>query len=138
MNFKSFFTFFYVFLGVICILTVPTLIGEKEYKKLIIFLSILSFLLVISISLYVFFNKMAKSFEIESNQIRLSYCSFDKTLQISDLDRIIATNYRYKFITYSGKFYLVTRIKAPFKIETHIDPRLLNLSVKYSIKVVDQ
>ncbi len=135
MNFKSFFAFFYVFLGVISMITIPTLIGTKEYKKLVIFLLILSFLLVISISLFIFFHKMAKSFDIESDHIRLFYHSSDKLLQIADIDRIIATNYRYIFHMKSGEKYSVTRILAPFKLEIRVDPRVLDLTVKYGIAV---
>lgn len=138
MNCKSFFSFFYVFLGIICIISIPTLIGAKEYKKLIIFLLILSFLLIISISLYAFFNKMAKNFYIESDRIRLRYHSSQKILQISDIDRIIATDYRYILHMKSGEKYSVTRILAPFKFEHHVDHRIFNLSVEYGIKVVNK
>ena len=136
MNFKSFFAFFYGFLGVISIITIPTLIGTKEYKKLVIFFLILSFLLIISVSLFVFFSKMAKGFDIESHHIRLCYYSSHKLLQITDIDRIFVTDYRYIFQMKSDKKHSVTRLVAPFKLEIRTDPRILDLAVNYGITLI--
>ena len=135
MNFKSFFVFFYTFLSIICAITIPTLVSEKNYKSLIIFLVVLCFLLVISISLCILFCKMATGFDVCTHNIFLHYSASSETLQISDVDKILVSDYRYSVYLKSGKKYHITRLLGPFKLETHIDPRISNLSLEHHINV---
>ena len=57
MKHKVFLMFFYFFLIVISLITVPTLILNKEYIKLLIFAFIFLFLLILSIVLCRYITK---------------------------------------------------------------------------------
>ena len=136
MNFKAFFRFFYAFLGIICVVTIPTLIHEKNYKNLLIFSLILCFLLVISISLYVFFTSMATSYHIEKDEVILRYETSSKRLTISKIGRITISDYRYIIHLKSGEKFYVSRILGRFKLQKNIDPQMLDLSNKYGINLI--
>lgn len=135
MKFKSFFWFFYTFLGIISAITVPVLIHEQNYKKLAIFSVILCFLLVVSISLYIFFSRMATGFDVSADNIFLHYSASSKTIQIANVDRILISDYQYSVHMKSGEKYYITRISGSFKLEAHIDPRISRLSSEYGISI---
>lgn len=133
---RSFFNFSYVFLLVIAIISVPTLLYDKNYKKLIIFMLILLFLIGIIVFLKVFFAKNATGFCVSETSIVLNYYEGNqKSIKITNITKIQVSPNRYIFVLENKKFFL-SRIIAPFKVEKDINPVISQMSKSYNIKMV--
>lgn len=131
---KPFYIFFYSFLALISLLVIPSLIAQKDYGKMIIFLLILAFLIIVSISIYVFFAKCALNFVISDDIITFQYTNNLLRIQITDIKNIVITQYRYILILQNGKKLFVSKVNGPFKIKK-VDNRILELSKTYDIKI---
>ena len=133
---QRFFYFSYVFLFVISIISVPALLYDKNYKKLIIFMLIFLFLISIIVFLKLFFAKNATGFCVNETSIVLNYCEGNqKSIKFTDITKIHISPNRYIFVLGNKKFFL-SRIIAPFKVEKDINPVIYQISKNYNIKLI--
>lgn len=78
-----FFGFFFAFLLIVSVIVIPTTIYTREYEKLFLYLGIVFFILVISISLLKYFLSMASDFKIRGDKIFFEYDN--KTIELTYL-----------------------------------------------------
>lgn len=136
MKFNFFWGFFYSFLAIVSLLVIPSLLLNKEYKKIIIFALILLFLIIIAFFLQVFFAKSATSFSILNNTIVFNYYNGNtKTIEIVDVNKIKVSTYRYIFILKNGHKCFSSRVTTLFNLEKNIDPRIYEISHRFGIDI---
>lgn len=75
-----FFWVFLCFLLIVSVIVIPTTIYTREYEKLFLYLGIVFFMLVISISLLKYFLSMASDFKIRGDKIFFEYDN--KTIEL--------------------------------------------------------
>lgn len=77
-----FFGFFFAFLLIVSVIVIPTTIYNREYEKLFLYLGIVFFMLVISISLLKYILSMASDFKIMGDKIFFEYDN--KTIELQN------------------------------------------------------
>ena len=95
---KLFALIFWIFLGVIALFVFAFNINEGNYTNIVIFCCIALFLLVLSISLYVYFFSMADRFDVFENVIVFYYDNKYVSKNISEIKEVVIKKYRYTFV----------------------------------------
>lgn len=129
-----FFGFFFAFLLIVSVIVIPTNIYNREYEKLFLYLGIVFFMLVISISLLKYFLSMASDFKIMGDKIFFEYDNKTIELHICHIKAIKITPYRYIFYFSNNKIF-VSRIYGQFKLESDINEQIHTLINQFKIPV---
>ena len=131
-----FYSFWLLLLAIICI-ALPSLIKDREYKNIIILLALLAALVALSVSLFIYFSRVYEFSKIVVFNSKIELQGLRNTLLYAkDIKVIIVTPYRYVFELNSGKSFSLSRIIKSFKLESNVNPLILQFSEDNNIPIV--
>lgn len=132
-----FYSFWFLLFAIICI-ALPSLIKDRDYKNIIILSALLAVLVALSVSLFIYFSRVyefSKIVVFNNNKIELQGLR-NTLLYAKDMKVIKVTPYRYVFELHSGKSFSLSRIIKPFKLESNVNPLILQFSEDNNIPIV--
>ena len=126
--FKRFSAFYWSFLGIITCIVVPCLVAERNYQKLCVFFIIFTFLVVLSISLYVFLLAAADAFTVSNRTVTFIYPNKRVEMDLDQIKEIRVCQYHYIFV--ANKRIRVSRLRGTHTLEKDVDTRIAQLSAQ--------
>ncbi len=126
--FKVFSCFVICFLSIILVITIPPLIDEHSFWKLIILIAISVFLLLILYCLNRYYNSMALEFDADDEYTYLTYANEQSvSFKHSEVEFVKCGSMRYIFSLQNGQRFYLTKIEdRKFRgLILHVDEKVL-------------